>query len=166
MQLPPGPENYRPETGSVIYDASVVLQWEFFENANLFRIQAAYTRNFDSIFLDDTSTYHFYTLNDLPQDGAKIFWRVRACILTSDTEDATLENLTCTSEWSTAYSFYSGAPEETDEEEEETNFFRRVFGCNENNDDRENLFDNLGDMITLLITTYGILKYQSLISNR
>ena len=160
LQLPPGPENYRPETGSIILENNIVLQWKFFENANLFRIQAAYTRNFDSIFLDDTSTYHFYTLNDLPQDGAQIFWRVRACILTSEAEDTTLENLTCTSEWSKAYSFYSGAPEATDDEEE-TNFFRRIFGCDGNNDDRENLFSNLADLITVLITTLGILKFHA-----
>lgn len=157
QQLPPGPENYRPETESVVLGNSVVLQWQLIENANLFRIQAAYTRNFDSIFLDDTTPYHFYALQDLPQDGARIFWRVRACILTTETEDTTLENLTCISEWSTVYSFYSAPPEES-ENEEETSFFRRVFGCDGNEDRREELFSNLTDLITLLLTTLGIMN--------
>jgi hypothetical protein len=111
-RLPPGPELYRPETDNSILEKSVTLQWQYFENANLFRIQAAFDREFNSLFLDDTSPYHFYMLHDLPRDGSRIFWRVRACNLTAEEENPTTETLVCLSEWSKAYTFYSGIPAE------------------------------------------------------
>lgn len=159
-QLPPGPELYRPEMNSSILEDTVTLQWQYFENANLFRVQAALNRNFDPLFLDTTTSYHFYTLNDLPRDGSKIFWRVRACILTEEEENPNMENLICISEWSTAYAFFTGIPTgegEEEAEEEDTNFFRRVFGC-ERIDEEDSLLSRLRDWLPLLISMLVVLQ--------
>jgi hypothetical protein len=157
-RLPPGPELYRPETDNSILEKSVTLQWQYFENANLFRIQAAFDREFNSLFLDDTSPYHFYMLHDLPRDGSRIFWRVRACNLTAEEENPTTETLVCLSEWSKAYTFYSGIPAE--EGEEDTNFFRRVFGC-ERIDEEDSLMGRLAGWLPFLISLLIILQIRT-----
>ena len=160
-ELPSGPELYRPEMNRSIPEDKVTLQWQYFENANLFRVQAALNRDFEPLFLDDTSTYHFYTLKDLPRDGSRIFWRVRACNLTEEEEKPTTETLVCLSEWSTAYTFYSGIPaEEGEEEEEDTNFFRRVFGC-ERIGEEDSLLGRLADWLPFLISLLIILQIRT-----
>jgi len=159
-ELLPGPVLYRPEMNGSILEKSVTLQWQYFEGANLFRVQAAYDREFSSLFLDDTSIYHFYTLNDLPRDGSKIFWRVKACVISVDEENPDMENLTCISEWSKAYTFFTGIPEEEVESEEDTNFFRRVFGC-ERVDEEDSLLSRLRDWLPLLISMLIILQIRT-----
>lgn len=158
-KLLPGPENYRPEPDSVVLGSSVALQWQLFENANLFRVQAAYSKKFTDLFLDDTSIYHYYRLNDLPQDGTQLFWRVRACNLIEGEEASLPENLECVSEWSKAYSFYSGPRDETaEEDEEETNFFRRVLGCNPSEYFGDGLLPMLADLLPFGISILIISK--------
>ena len=157
-KLLPGPENYKPASGSVILEDSVALQWQLFEGANLFWVQAAYSKNFSDLFLDDTSIYHFYILYDLPQDGTRIFWRVRACNLTEGDDESLPENLECISEWSKAYSFYSGQPADNGEQPEETNFFRRVLGCGQS----DGILDLLPSLIDLLPLGISILVISKL----
>lgn len=160
-ELSSGPVLYRPEMNSIILEKSVTLQWQYFEGANLFRVQAAYDRDFSSLFLDDTSIYHFYTFNDLPRDGSKIFWRVKACVISADEENPDMQNLTCISEWSKAYTFFTGIPEEEGESgEEDTNFFRRVFGC-ERIDEEDSLLSRVRNWLPLLVSMLIILQIRT-----
>ena len=160
-KLLPGPENYRPEPGSVVFKSSVALQWQFFEGANLFRVQAAHSKDFNVLFLDDTSIYHYYILNDLPQDETRIFWRVRACTLTEGNDAALPESLECLSDWSKAYSFYSSKPDSTGREpEKDTNFFRRLFGCSPSNKSG-GLLPTLADLLPLGISILIVSKLRN-----
>jgi len=113
----PGPDLYQPALRSIIKKPSVALQWYMFEGANLFRVQAAWTDAFEEVFLDDMTPYHYYILTDLPMDGSRIFWRVRACVVSADNEEPTLERMECISRWSPPYSFFSGKPKDSDENE-------------------------------------------------
>lgn len=93
-----------PESGTSVSGSSVTLKWFFVEDTNYYHLQIALNSTCTQVIVNQQGIYgtiNEFQYSGLPQDGTRLYWRVKATF-SSSSSSASYD-----SAWSTVWSFTS-----------------------------------------------------------
>lgn len=106
-----------PISGASITSSNVTLKWFFVDFTNYYQIQIALDEECTQVIVNKTDiddTVNQFVYEELPHDGTRLYWRVRATERSDGYCSSLCSPCSC-SEWSAAWSFISALPEVTPE---------------------------------------------------
>ena len=109
-----GPRLHEPADGSVVSGSSVTLRWFFVvtdSNYDRYHIQVSYDEAMTMVFYQNDgirTDRNYEEVTDLPQNGSRLFWRVRV-------RHTPIHPITESSSWSEVFSFITALRADPDD---------------------------------------------------